>query len=135
MTKCNIFSSYVQKTRLHFAKCIQPKASLINCTDSWYTTMPVCRVWHFLTRFPVRTRKLPGVPVCTVKNFCCAGVHRLLSLVLFWCSDYSHNLLRHRIPVFGDVRGRATGSYEVSKIGDRIKNEHPSCPHVLKDSS
>ena len=54
---------------------------------------------------------------------------------LYTEGDDSHNLPRHRLPVFGDVRGRASGNYEVSKVVDRIKNERPRFPHVLKNSS
>ena len=82
---------------------------------------PVWRVWHFATRFPVCASKNPGVPVCPLN----------ISGVLV-CTNYSHNLPRHRIPVFGDVRGRATGCYEVSKVVDRIKNELQRRQHVLK---
>ena len=54
---------------------------------------------------------------------------------LYTEGDDSHNLPRHRLPVFGDVRGRASGNYEISKVVDRIKNERPRCPHVLKDNN
>eukprot|EP00112_Aurelia_sp_Birch-Aquarium-sp1_P010253 Seg2197.10 transcript_id=Seg2197.10/GoldUCD/mRNA.D3Y31 product="hypothetical protein" protein_id=Seg2197.10/GoldUCD/D3Y31 len=53
---------------------------------------------------------------------------------LYTEGDDSHNLPKHRLPVFGDVRGRASCNYEIIKVVDRIKNEHPRCPHVLKDS-
>ena len=54
---------------------------------------------------------------------------------LYTEGDDNHDLLRHQLPVFSDVRGRALGNYEVSKVVDRIKNEHSRCPHTLKDSS
>eukprot|EP00794_Sanderia_malayensis_P021154 gene21154-23234_t len=47
--------------------------------------------------------------------------------------DDSHSLPKHRLPVFGDVRERAFSKYDVSKVVDRMKNERPRCPHVLKD--
>eukprot|EP00794_Sanderia_malayensis_P003887 gene3887-4431_t len=43
--------------------------------------------------------------------------------------DDSHSLPKHRLPVFGDVRERAFSKYDVSKVVDRMKNEHPRYPH------
>ena len=45
--------------------------------------------------------------------------------------DSKHSLPSHRVPVFYDIRDRASGKYKTSKVVDRIANEAPRCPFIV----
>ena len=63
------------------------------------TVIPVCRVWHFSTRYPVCKGKTSDVPVCT-NNFWCALTNFLPGAVKIWAICILINAKDHDLPPF-----------------------------------
>lgn len=51
---------------------------------------------------------------------------------LYLEGDKKLGLPKHRLPIFFDEKGRADKKYNVSKVVDKLANEQPKCPHIVK---
>ena len=52
---------------------------------------------------------------------------------LYIKGDPKYELKRHRDVFYYDKRGRAKAKHQVGEVIDRLMNEPPKCPHIVKD--